>query len=212
MSIFDELGKKVTSTSQNVAQKTKDMAEIARINSLVSDEEKRINNGYYQIGKQYVALHENDYEGNYAELIHMIKDSENKIRMYNKQIQDIKGVRRCPSCGAEVPVNAVFCNSCGARIPAVEMAGASEGMARCANCGALVKAGMKFCTSCGTPIQAMEKPETESKGEDSNILDSELEEIQTPAESKTLRCPSCGHIQEDDSLFCTECGARMETE
>jgi len=73
MSIFDELGKKVTQTGQSVAQKTKDMADTAKINSMVADEEKKINNGYYQIGKMYLSLHENDYEDQYASLVHMIR-------------------------------------------------------------------------------------------------------------------------------------------
>ena len=41
-SFFEELGKKVTQTSQEAMKKTKDLAEIAKINAQMTDEEKKL--------------------------------------------------------------------------------------------------------------------------------------------------------------------------
>lgn len=40
MALFDQLGKKLAQTGQSAVKKTKDMAEVAKINSMISDEEK----------------------------------------------------------------------------------------------------------------------------------------------------------------------------
>lgn len=40
MAFFDEIGKKITQTGQMAVQKTKNMADIAKLNASLSDEEK----------------------------------------------------------------------------------------------------------------------------------------------------------------------------
>ena len=41
MAFFDQLGQKLTQTSQDAVKKTKDMAEAVRLNSAVADEGKK---------------------------------------------------------------------------------------------------------------------------------------------------------------------------
>ncbi len=57
MALFDQLGKKLAQTGQSAVKKTKDMAEVAKINSMISDEEKSINNNYYQIVINAMKIH-----------------------------------------------------------------------------------------------------------------------------------------------------------
>ena len=102
MALFDDFGKKLTNLGEKTLQKTKEMTDTARINSLISDEEKKINNAYLQIGKLYVSMHASDCENEFVGLITSIAECEQKIVDYRKQIQDIKGVKRCEKCGAEV--------------------------------------------------------------------------------------------------------------
>ena len=44
MAFFDELGKKVSEAGQKTLQKTKELSDTARLNSMLSDEERRIDN------------------------------------------------------------------------------------------------------------------------------------------------------------------------
>lgn len=53
MAFFDEVGKKIASTSQGAVQKTKIIAETVKLNSMISNEERNINNAYLQVGKLY---------------------------------------------------------------------------------------------------------------------------------------------------------------
>ena len=167
MAFFDNLGKKISQAGQTAVQKTKEMADIAKLNSSISDEEKKIDNSYREIGKLYVSLHDEEHEAAFAELIAGIHDAEKKISEYQQQIKDIKGVICCEKCGAEVANNAAFCSACGAPMPVVkpvETEAAEEG-AKCSKCGAALTPGMKFCTSCGSPVEepAAEEPAVEAK-------------------------------------------------
>lgn len=165
MAFFDNLGKKISQAGQTAVQKTKEMADIAKLNSSISDEEKKINDSYREIGKLYVSLHDADHEVDFAELIANIHDAEGKIAEYQQQIKDIKGVVRCEKCGAEVSNNAAFCSSCGAPMPVVKPVEAEEKQEeqKCSKCGAALSPDEKFCTACGNPVEepAAEVPAAE---------------------------------------------------
>ena len=53
MAIFSEIGKKISETTQNAVKGTKDFAEVTKLNSQISDEQKQIDNAYLQMGKLY---------------------------------------------------------------------------------------------------------------------------------------------------------------
>lgn len=191
MAFFDNLGKKASETTAKAMQKAQELSEISRINSLVSEEEKRINAAYYQIGKLYVSVHGSDGEKDFSGMVATVLDGERRISEYRRQIQVIKGVQRCEKCGAEVARGVAFCSSCGAPMPKAENI-LSEDTVKCENCGAMVKRGMRFCTSCG---KAMALPAV-----------SDTPSVEKPVEKV---CPSCGAKLADGVAFCTECGAKL---
>ena len=157
MAFFDELGKKISQTSQGVVQKTKDTAEVIKLNGMISDEEKRINNLYTQ------------------------------IEDFKQQIQHIKGVKVCNNCGAEIPENSMFCIGCGAKIVMQSEVNTNNfircvkcnnlvekglkfctfcGSAfadntviktKCAVCGADLNGEIAFCSECGTKVFSSEE-------------------------------------------------------
>lgn len=193
MAFFDNLGKRVTEVGQKTIQITKDFSDTSRLSSLIADEEKKINNHYFQIGKLYAGKHRTDCEEEFAGMVSAIAESEARITDLQKQIQDIKGVQHCEKCGAEVTKGAAFCSSCGASMPKEEAA-LTEDSVRCKSCGAAVKKGMRFCTTCGKLMEQAEKAET-------------MAEEKQAVQGKI--CPNCGARVADDSVFCTECGTRV---
>ena len=199
MAFFDEIGKKISLAGEGVVNKGRAFAGVTKLNSAVSEEEKKIDNAYYQIGKLYVALHPQDYEADFGALINSIVSSQNTIKLLKQQIQEIKGVVRCEKCGAEVPNNIAFCSSCGSPMPKKE-ATLDENHIRCDGCGAIVDKNMRFCTSCGKPlvkpVQSPVQPEVPSPQvvQDTNI------------------CPSCGAAVRSNLKFCTACGQSLDTE
>jgi hypothetical protein len=185
MAIFDEIGRKITQTSQVAVQKTKDITEVARLNGEISEEERKINNAYNQIGQVYVQLHKNDAEDSLAELVAVVNNANDRIAVLRRQVQDIKGIKRCPSCSAEIPANATFCSNCGAPAPKEQPVSALD-VVVCKNCGNTVNKGMKFCTSCGCQI----------------IFD------QPQPKPAPAICKNCGAPLEENAEFCSECGCK----
>ena len=180
MAFFDDLGKKLSQAGQSVAQKTKDFSEVNKLNGTISAEEKKINNTYLQLGREYYLKHAEDSEACFEQLVLAIKESEQKIEMLHQQIMEIKKVARCEKCGAEIANNASFCSSCGAAA-AVKTPVAAEDSAVCSACGQTVKAGTKFCTYCGAsmttsaPAQPVASVSQEMAAEETENAPSECE-------------------------------------
>lgn len=181
-------------TTGKTVQKVRDMTDIARLNSMISEEEIKINNIYYQVGKLYVAMHTHDCEEEFRGMVSSVAQAEERISSYRQQIQDIKGLVRCPQCGAEVQSHATYCSSCGFAMPVKDQHVNMDDVVRCENCGAMVKKGFRFCTSCGKPMVSVSEPEH-----------SEVPE----AGAEKRVCFNCGSIIEEDVAFCTECGIKL---
>lgn len=195
MAFWDNFSQKASETTAKAMQKAKEMSDIAKLNSMISEEESKINNSYYQIGKLYTAMHSHDCEEEFANLVAVVQQAEEKIQSYRQQIQDIKGVIRCPQCGAEVQSGVSFCSSCGAPMPKAQPISVDD-LVQCKNCGAMMKKEVRFCTMCGNPMNQLSVSEEKDSCEDKQP-------------SRERICPSCGAAVEEDVMFCTECGAKI---
>lgn len=149
MAIFDGIGKKISDASHSVAQKGKEMTDSIRINSLISEEEKKVSILYTEIGKKYLSLYEGKYEEEMKVHIEEVKCSLQKIDDLNSQLLELKATVKCASCGAENPKMAQFCATCGTILKSET----KSNVKYCACCSAQLSDGLRFCTSCGHPIE-----------------------------------------------------------
>ena len=235
MGFFDDLGKKVTDVSQRAVQKTQEMSEISRINSSIAQNENVINGIYYQIGKLYVDIHGNDAEEPFADMVKTAIELAQQNDAYREKIQDVRGLQRCPKCGAEVSKEFAFCNFCGAPMPIKAINKAAADAVQCPRCGTAVEKGTRFCTYCGQempspetqmPSYAAEMPSAETQMPESaaemSSFDAQVSsrDAQIPptdaqsspvdaAENKERRCPQCGAVIYDDAAFCAACGSKL---
>lgn len=116
MAFFDKLSETLTTTGKAAAQKTKEMADLAKLSAQVAQQESKIKTWYQVVGEK-VYQQEKDQE--HAELeaeFGMITEAFAEIAKLKKQIADIKGVRECAACGADVDAKALFCPKCGAKM------------------------------------------------------------------------------------------------
>ena len=118
-SFFDNLGKKITQASQGVAQSTRNFADTAKLNGMINDEERKIAELYQQIGRSYYMNRKEDPEEFAAGYVQEITAAMERMEQFKEQIRQIKGIRNCPNCGAEIGANAVFCNVCGYKLQEV---------------------------------------------------------------------------------------------
>lgn len=154
MAFFEQLGKRLSDAGQGVAQQTKNFADVARLNSAISDKERRITQLYQSIGQAYYQRHQDDAAPEFQAETEEIRRLLAEILRDQEEIKQIRGIVKCPECGADVPFQAAFCNSCGAKMtPGTPLQGAAEGKRTCPTCGAVSGEENLFCTNCGTRLE-----------------------------------------------------------
>lgn len=194
MAFLSDLGKKVSLTAQEVAKQAKESVEISRQEISIADENRKINGIFQQIGKLYYELHADNCEEAFSDFVSQIKDCENRIAQYKEQIDRVKGVKKCPQCGGDSPLEAKFCNSCGYHFVnnSTEAAPVDKTI-KCAKCGSELSEGSAFCENCGASIASQQNESGESNTE---VV-------------KVIKCANCGE-DVGDSAFCTNCGTKVE--
>ena len=198
MAFFDDISKKLSQASQGVAQSTKNFASVTKFNNMVSEEEKKIETLYYQLGRAYFDNFATAADPKLAGYVSAINTALTNIETYKSQIKEIKGVTACPQCGAEISYASAFCNTCGARLPErAPVQAIPENSVQCSACGAFVAEGYKFCTSCGNVMAAAPAAPVATPA------------AVPPAAPAGKVCTNCGKELPAEAMFCTGCGQQM---
>lgn len=158
MSIFEQIGGKISSAGQETATKAKKFAESTKLNGSIGDCEKQISQLYFEIGKAYCEKHMHDDLAEEQELIDKVRNLKEEIVQYREQLRKLKGILCCDACGAEIANGAAFCNVCGNKIMQIDTSAdtpentSMEQGCRCSKCNAQMDADAIFCIVCGTKI------------------------------------------------------------
>lgn len=191
MAFFEQLGKRLSDAGQNVAQQTKNLADVTQINSAIGAKEKKITQLYMAIGQSYYNSHKDDPFAETPEIVAEINGLFAQIEESREEIKRIKGIVKCENCGADVPAEASFCNVCGTRVNRPESDILSvPNQRRCPVCHAPLPEGNLFCNACGTRVGGAEP----------------VAEV-----PNTRHCPVCQAVLEENAIFCTSCGSRVDT-
>lgn len=161
MPFFEDIGRKLTNVGQGVAQQTKNIADTSRLNGAVSEKERRLAQLFQNVGQAYYQRHVQDPAAEERETLNEITLLHQEIEQCRREINQLKGLAICPTCGAGVPVQAAFCNACGTRMPPQQTpapAPAPAGVRVCPTCGTQVGMENRFCTNCGTNMDTPQPP------------------------------------------------------
>jgi len=197
MAFFNDLGKRIQETGQGVMRKTKDTAEVIRLNTVIAEEEKRVRSLYEKLGKAYLELHADSVEETLSGFVGDIKEAEKKVNDYREEVKRLKGYTDCPNCGKSVEYGAPFCSSCGNRMASSAGAPAVNGT-YCTQCGCPVSEGSAFCTQCGTKVNAAAQPTPAQPNADQ------------PSRPLMRYCPACGKTAAGENQFCIRCGTKID--
>lgn len=108
---------KINAFTQGAVNKSRELAEIAKLNLEIGNEEAVIRQAKADIG-DYVAaaglLSENETVA--AELA-KISAAQQIIQQHRERIAQLRDLVICPACGAEVDRGSRFCNYCGTPLP-----------------------------------------------------------------------------------------------
>ena len=155
MAFFEQIGKKITDMGQGVAQQTKNLTDVARLNATISEKERLVGQIFAALGHAYYERHKDDPNAEEPQMIKDLNNLRQEIAQAQEEIKQKKGVVSCPNCGAELSPNAAFCTRCGTRAPQPQQpveSPAAPNARVCPNCQAPVGEGNLFCTRCGTRL------------------------------------------------------------
>lgn len=143
------IGKRLSDAGQGVAKHTKNFTEVTRLNGAIAGQERQAAELLRELGRMCYDRNRDNPDCAYAEVVEKIRVVYAQIAQYKTQIQQIKGIRVCPECGAEVTPESEFCSGCGARLDQP----AGEAGRKCPACGSEVKDGSLFCGVCGNRLE-----------------------------------------------------------
>ncbi|NLP15318.1 MAG: zinc ribbon domain-containing protein [Clostridium sp.] len=117
MDFIKDVTKKVASTAKVAVKKSSDLVEITKLNINIGAEKDKISKIYTQIGKTVYDSFEKGEEvpANFKDLCERVLNIKENIKKMERQILQLKNIKICPSCGAELETDVAFCSRCGAK-------------------------------------------------------------------------------------------------
>lgn len=238
MAFFEDLGKKISGVGQSAVQKTQNATDSIRLNNQISEEERKMNAAYLNIGKRYVELYGTKKDPEFEAWISEIEGCQYRINECRVQVRRNKGLTVCTNCGAEIPETSPFCKLCGTKNMVAEQIAAQRAaeeeakraaeaerqaaQAAQARAWAEQQAAMQAqaqtaqtqncCTKCGNPI-ANGAAFCTNCGTPITTASAPAAPAPSDAESaaaSTGICKKCGQTLTPGAAFCTGCGAKVE--
>ena len=120
MAFFENLGKKISRVGEVTVDKTKKVTNIAIVNTKISEAERKIEKLYKDLGEAYCVNFGDNPANELKIIIDDINLKKSEIEELRKELDDIKGVKKCNNCGENIDSTAAFCPKCGAQIPVEE--------------------------------------------------------------------------------------------
>lgn len=200
MSFINKISEKLSSGATAVSNSTKRMSEIAKLNSKINKNLSDVNNKYTEIGRIVkLELMDKIEHQEVKRLVSEIDALLTEVNESREKISDLKGVKVCPSCGAQVSRDAAFCPNCGVKQAVSEVQNSEPVIEDIAPV-------IDITENAVTPVT-----ETESDSnpeENAEKAESAVEKIEKP-EAK-VSCPKCGSEEESGVKFCSQCGNNMD--
>ena len=119
---FDELTRKAKDVANKAADRTKDAAELVKLNMAIAGEQKEIDKNYRAIGEWFVDEYEGEIPDAVREAVEAVNASKAKIAELEaskpvkeepaEAVEEAPAGKKCPICGAES--DSKFCPQCGA--------------------------------------------------------------------------------------------------
>lgn len=144
---------KLNQITKSAVSKSKEMAEITRLNLEINSNEQEIKELAARIGMQVAEQHLLEDNEEIAGLSGQIAKLQENIAKNQATIRDIRNINICANCGAEVSRASNFCDKCGSPMNrSVLEESIASAAPTCPSCGEQLEPGALFCTNCGTKL------------------------------------------------------------
>lgn len=140
--------------AQSAVAKSKEMAEITRLNMEISNLEQKLRENYSKLGEYIIdnpALLAGGDDAVVVQICQAVAEIREKLEQDRQQILDIRNVNVCTNCGAEVSRASKFCDRCGTVMDRSALQQSARPV--CPECGAEIDDEAAFCGNCGAKLK-----------------------------------------------------------
>ncbi len=139
-------GEKFNKITQSAITKSKEMAEVTRLNMEISTQNQKMKELYAQTGEYVLnsgVAGDDETVAGFAAQLETIRQA---IMASQEKLNEVKNINICPNCGAEVTRTSKFCDKCGTEMqrPSLEAP-----VSVCKVCGNPIDKDALFCGTCG---------------------------------------------------------------
>lgn len=125
---WEDLGKRIGETAENMTAMAGDAIEIQRLKSQVRNLARGNAVDLMELGRTIYDRYKagEEVEESTKALCDVIKDREASMGEYEKKIAKIKGASECPKCGKMVAKDMAYCPYCGEKVEKINAEPADE--------------------------------------------------------------------------------------
>lgn len=113
---FSDVVGNISSTASGVADKAKSISEVNNLKRKMAYEEERIIEIFADIGKSLYENRNQDIKA-FQPLCDDIDTRKRRIKKMRLELNEMRGIKLCETCGMEVNEKFVYCGNCGAKLP-----------------------------------------------------------------------------------------------
>ena len=121
---FSKITKSLSESASSVVQKSNELIAVSALNGEINNEEKKKNMIYTAIGKVVYNsfIDKAELSDEIRHKCEAIIEHDEKIKMIMEKIINVKRIKKCPNCGADMNINVTFCPDCGVMQKLIEEA------------------------------------------------------------------------------------------
>ncbi len=159
MDFLNEFSKKVSSVARSVTEKSKESAELSRLNAELRQAQDALEKLYARYGKACFAVRQGGDAEEAEQLALRVRAAILQVEEAAARRDAAREMKRCAGCGMVHPKEARFCSGCGKRLPEeLPKPEPVEPGAYCPGCGAKREDGELRCAVCGAAFDAPGEP------------------------------------------------------
>ncbi len=102
MSLWNDITEKVGAGSRVVADKAKEVSEIANIRAQIVSCDNTLVKNFKELGKAYFEAHKDDIDGDFSDIMNVIKEATAKKAGLNDQLAERKAAKSAAGTAEEV--------------------------------------------------------------------------------------------------------------
>ncbi len=129
LEFLNKMSGSLASAGKDLGKVAKNAGEVMRLQNEIRANEAKIHKGWLapsieakiqehllEIGKRYYATIKENPAEEYVYLVGCVRKLEERIADDQESLNNLRRIKVCPECGAQLAPDAVMCASCGTRV------------------------------------------------------------------------------------------------